>query len=95
MKDLNETLLIDIRKGNDCILVGVKHNDKAKVYKYEVYWFNTQEDFDSDFDVEDQEFNSRFCEDKKEAYAYGFEAIKNSQVEHPEIKVKIFDLKDE
>tara|TARA_R110000822_G_scaffold175101_2_gene314805 strand:+ start:286 stop:561 length:276 start_codon:yes stop_codon:yes gene_type:complete len=89
MKKLQEALLVEINKGDTALIVCVKHNKKATIYKYEVYWFNTNSDYDELSNSNEQEFNTRLCDTITEAYAYGFDAIQESYREYPNIRIKI------
>ena len=87
---LSELLEAEIKKEDAALIVVLRSNPKATIYSNEVYWFNTMEDFVSDMD--EQEFNSRFCESEKEAYAYGFEAVKKAVNEYPKIRIGVFEF---
>ena len=88
--------LAEVIKAKDKLFlwVGVIENKKARKYKYELYWFS-EEDYHEEDSIEDHYFNanSMLCETLKEAYAYGFEAVKDA------VKlggtIKIIDLTDE
>jgi hypothetical protein len=92
---LAEVLISEIKKADIALLIVLKSNPRATIYKKEVYWFNTKEDYDSEFGTDEQEFNSRFCEEEKEAYAYAFDAIKKAQETYPNVRIKIVDLGNE
>lgn len=79
---------------NEFFWIGIIPDPKARKYKFEVLWFNGLEHYDNEEDVENQISNaeSRMCEDLKQAYAYGFDALRKALKEEPELRVSITDL---
>jgi hypothetical protein len=94
MTEINNILISEMQKKREFhfLLIILKHNKKATLYKNELYWFNTGEDYVHEFAASEQEYSSRFCKDKREAYAYGFDIIKNAQMKCPNISIKIIEL---
>jgi hypothetical protein len=93
MTEADNILTSEIQKKEfPFLLIVLKRNDKAILYTNEMYFFNTEEDYVYDFTASEQEYNSKFCKDKREAYAYGFDAIKNAQMKCPNISIKIIEL---
>ena len=92
MNDINNLLINDLKNNYKGLIIILKSNPKSRVYKNEVYWFNTNEDYVSEFDFSEQEFNSVFCKDIKEAYAYGFDVVRSANKKYPNISMKIIDI---
>jgi hypothetical protein len=89
---LTEMLISEIKKRDNALIIALKTNPRATFYKREVYWFHTIQDYAIEVSRDEQEFNSRFCEEEKEAYAYAFDAIKTAQELSPNVRIKIVDF---
>lgn len=74
--------------------VGVIECKTAKKYKFEVFWFYGNENYDHEETIEDQisHAETRMCTDLKQAYAYGFDAIKKRLEAYPLTRISITDL---
>lgn len=85
-----------LSRGDTSLFIGIKTNPKAKLNKFEIYWFHSKDDFDLELTPYEQfsEAHSRFCGSLKEAYAYGFQQIKEYKESNPSIRVDIVDLTD-
>tara|TARA_R110000803_G_scaffold201078_2_gene265753 strand:+ start:403 stop:696 length:294 start_codon:yes stop_codon:yes gene_type:complete len=96
MENLKKALVeaIGYIKLTDYLWVGVIKNEKARKYKYQVFWFYGDDHYDYEDSSKDQlkHAESRMCETVKEAYAYGFDAIKNTQEKNPAVRISITDL---
>ena len=88
------TKAIGYIKKTDYLWVGIVECKTAKKYKYEVLWFYGADHYDFEEPVDNQIENAetRMCKDLKEAYAYGFDAIRKTLIEDPKIEVVITDL---
>ena len=101
MEILKESLRDTIKKNyysnKEFIWIGSIEHKRARKYKYEIFWLKTEDLWMQDkcIDFEDKHFDNcetRICETIKEAYAYGFNEIKDSLKEEPNSSINIIDL---
>lgn len=82
---------------NNYLWLGVMECKTARKYKYEVYWFNRADHYWHEDDLEEQyqHADSRMCTSLAEAYAYGFDAIRDYLQEDSSIQIIISDTVEE
>jgi hypothetical protein len=101
-KSLRNTVRENVGSDKEFIWIGVIEHKRAKKYKYEIFWLKTEDLWMEEEGVDLAHisfgFNhfdnceTRICETIKEAYAYGFNEIKESLEEDPNCVIKIIDL---
>lgn len=82
------------------VWIGIAVNEKARKYKYEVYWFNSEEHlgdynlhkFDIDSDSIIHSCDSKICESIRQAYSNAFYQVKVFLDEYPNSLVSIKDF---
>lgn len=74
--------------------IGVCENKKSRKYKFEVRWFFGAEHYDHEDTLNNQieHAETRMCESLKEAYAYGFDEIREVLQENEMTRIRITDL---
>ena len=81
----------------DYIWIGIIENKKARKYKYEVYWFNSDEHYEEYVNIVGSKkvidsSDSRMCIDIRQAYSNCFFQIKKFLEEFPNAMVSINDF---
>lgn len=94
IEGLSETIINYQHIDDNYLWVGVVLNEKARKYRYEVFWFYGAEDYKIEENLKDQilQAENRMCESLKKAYAYGFDAIREILELNPMTRVRITDL---